>query len=53
MELKLGGAWTVSTVLPITPFNVAEIVVVPAATAVARPPAVIVAVAVLEEAHVT
>jgi hypothetical protein len=44
---------TVSVVEPITLPNVAEIAVVPEAMAVARPPDVIVAVAVLEEAQVT
>jgi hypothetical protein len=43
---------TVSVVLPVMLPEVAEMVVVPAATAVARPPAAMVAVAVLDEAHV-
>ncbi len=51
------GGWrrhqrAVSVVLPVTVPEVAEMVVVPAATAVARPPAAIVAVAVLLDAHV-
>jgi hypothetical protein len=47
------GAGTVSVVLPLTAPSVAEIVVVPALTAVASPAALIVALAVFDEAHVT
>jgi hypothetical protein len=47
------AAITVSTVLPVTPFNVAEIEEVPTAAVVARPAAVIVAVDGVAEAHVT
>jgi hypothetical protein len=43
---------TVSTVEPTTEPEVALIVLLPAATAVANPPALIVAVAVVPEAHV-
>jgi hypothetical protein len=43
----------VSTVLPVTVSEVAEMVVVPGATAVARPPASMVATAVLDDAQVT
>jgi hypothetical protein len=46
------AAFTVSVVLPVMLPEVAEIVVVPAATAVARPPAAIVAVVVLDDAQV-
>src|SRR6516165_3081388 len=44
---------TVSPVLPLTAPNVAEMVVVPAAAAVANPVELIVAAAVFEDAHVT
>jgi hypothetical protein len=44
---------TVSTVLPLTAPSVAEIVVVPPATAVASPAALMVATALLDEAQVT
>ena len=44
---------TVSTVEPLTDPSVALIVLVPAATLVARPPTLIVAVAVVPEAQVT
>ena len=44
---------TVSTVDPVMPFCVAEIVLVPVATPVARPAALIVATAVVADAHVT
>jgi len=47
------AAVTVSTVEPTTDPDVALIVLVPIATAVASPPAPIVAVAVVPEAHVT
>jgi hypothetical protein len=47
------GAGTVNTVDPTTDPEVALIVLVPAAKADANPPAVIVAVAVVAEAHVT
>jgi len=46
------AAFTVSVVVPLMLPEVAEIVVVPAATAVARPPAAIVAAAVLDDAQV-
>src|SRR5262249_50680879 len=48
-----GPGVTVSPVLPLTAPSVAEIVVVPAATPVASPVELIVAAAVLEDAHVT
>ena len=44
---------TVSTVLPVTPLSVAEMVVVPATRVVARPPAAIVAFAASVDAQVT
>ena len=44
---------TVSVVLPLTAPSAAEMTEVPAATAVARPAAEIVAVAVVADAHVT
>jgi hypothetical protein len=44
---------TVITVEPVMPLSVAEMVEVPAATAVAKPAVVIVATAVVPEAHVT
>ncbi len=44
---------TVRTVLPVIPLKVAEIVLVPAATPVARPAAVMVETPVFEEVHVT
>jgi len=44
---------TVNVVDPVTPFNVAEIVLVPVATPVAKPAALIVATDVVPEAHVT
>ena len=47
-----GGTCTRSNVLPLTPFSVAEIVVLPLETAVHRPPELIVATAVLEEVQV-
>ena len=47
------GVCTVSVVPPVTPPRVAEMVLVPAATPVARPAEVIVATPVLEEAHAT
>ena len=47
------GACTVRVVLPVTLPDVAETVLVPAATPVARPAVVIVARPVFEEAHVT
>jgi len=47
------AAVTVSTVEPTTDPEVALIVVVPIATAVASPPVLIVAVPVVPEAHVT
>jgi hypothetical protein len=50
METSAAGC-TVSVVLPVTVPDVAEIVVVPTATVAARPPAAMVAVAVLEEAQ--
>jgi hypothetical protein len=52
MDFKV-AAVTVSVVLPETPPDVAEIVELPAATAVATPEALIVAVAGVPEAHVT
>ncbi len=45
--------WTVSNVLPLTLFKVAEIVVVPAAMVVARPPELMVAALVLDEFQIT
>jgi len=45
-------AVTFRVAVPLTPFSVAVTVVDPAATPVARPAALIVAVAVLEELHV-
>jgi hypothetical protein len=47
-----GGAVTVSAAVPFTPVSVAVMVVDPAATAVERPAALMVAVAVLELVHV-
>jgi hypothetical protein len=52
METSAAGI-TVSVVLPDTAPEVAEIVVGPTATVVARPPAAMVAVGVLDDAHVT
>ena len=43
---------TVSVLLPVTPATAAEMVVVPAETPVARPPALIVATPVFDEVHV-
>ncbi len=51
--LMLEEPGTVSVVDPDTPLRVADMVVVPAAIAVAKPPVAIVAVAVLAEAQVT
>ena len=48
-----GAACTVRLVLPVTPLNVAVMVVPPAATAVARPALLMLATPVLEEDHVT
>jgi hypothetical protein len=48
-----GAACTVRVVLPETAPSVAEMVVVPAATAVAKPAALTVATALLEETQVT
>ena len=48
-----GPAATVRPVLPLTDPRVAEIVVVPVETAVARPPVVTVATAVVDDAKVT
>ena len=48
-----GPGVTVSPVLPLTDPSVAEMVVLPAATAVTSPAGLIVAVAVFEDAHVT
>jgi hypothetical protein len=47
-----GAACTVRFVLPVTPLSVAEMVVLPALTAVATPALLIVATLVLEEVHV-
>ena len=47
------AAVTVSEALPVTPLCAAEMVVVPAATPVARPEALIVATEVFAEVHVT
>jgi hypothetical protein len=47
------AAVTVRTVLPVTPFNVAEIDEVPTAAPVANPALVIVATDEVAEAHVT
>ena len=44
---------TVSSVLPLTPASVAEMLVLPRETAVASPLALMVATAVLDEDHVT
>jgi hypothetical protein len=52
MDCSVAGV-TVSTVEPATDPEVALMVLVPTATAVANPPAVMVAVAVVPEAHVT
>ncbi len=52
MDVRV-GACTVRVVLPVIPPKVAEIVLVPVATAVASPAAVMVATAVFEEAHAT
>lgn len=53
MELRVfDEAVTVRVVDPLTPVRVAEMVVVPAAAPVARPEALMVAVAVLEDAQV-
>jgi hypothetical protein len=52
MDVSAAAA-TVSVVLPVMLPEVAEIVVVPVATAVARPPTAMVAVAVLDDAQVT
>ena len=46
METSVGGVWTISVVPLVTPAREAEIVVVPAETAVARPLALMVATAV-------
>ena len=51
-ERVFAAAVTVRVAEPVTPLSEAEMVVVPAATAVARPEVLTVAVAVLEEAHV-
>ena len=48
-----GAGCTVKVVLPDTEFSAAEILVVPAARAVASPPALIVAVPVAEDVQVT
>ncbi len=53
IEVKVGGGFTVSKVLPVTPESAAEMVVVPAATAVADPAALMVATLLLDEVHVT
>jgi hypothetical protein len=52
MDISTAGR-TVSTVLPLTMPEVAEMVVVPTATVVARPPAAIVAAAGFVDAQVT
>jgi hypothetical protein len=52
LVVTTGGAFTVSVVDPTTPPLVALIVEVPAFTAVARPAALIVATAVVPDAHV-
>jgi hypothetical protein len=51
METSEAGS-TASVVFPVTVPEVAEMVVVPTATVVARPPAAMVAVAVLDDAQV-
>ena len=51
--MMVSGACTVSVVLPVMVPCVAEIVVVPAATPLAKPAEVMVAVAVLDELQVT
>ena len=48
-----GATWTVRVVLPLTPLSPAEMVVVPADTAVAKPLALIVATPVLDDVQVT
>jgi len=53
MEVSVGGTRTVSVVVPVTPLMVAEIVAPPAETAVAKPAALIVAMPVFDEVHVT
>lgn len=44
--------WTASVVVPVTPFSVAAIVVLPGLTPVARPVVLIVAMLILDEAQV-
>ena len=53
MVILSGVVWTVRVVLPVTVPSVAEMVVVPALTAVARPLLLIVATLVLEDVHAT
>jgi len=52
MEFNVGGALTVNSVFPLVDPSVADIVLVPTATADARPPLLIVATPVLPDAHV-
>ena len=52
IEVSVGEGWTVRAVLPVTPASVVEIVVLPANTAVAKPPALTVATAKLDEFQV-
>ena len=51
IELSVGTVCTVNVVLPVTPASVAERVVLPADTAVARPLALMVATVVCDELH--
>ncbi len=53
IEASVTGALTVSTVLPVTPESRAEIVEVPAAMAVAKPLALMVATAVFADDQLT
>ena len=48
-----GAGWTVRAVDPVTEPRVAEIVLVPAATPKARPPALMLAVELFDDAQVT
>lgn len=52
VTIASGAAVTVSVVPLVTPAKVAEILVVPAETAVAKPPALTVATPVLDNLHV-
>ncbi len=52
IALKVGGAVTVNTLVPVTPPTTAEMVVLPPDSPVAKPPAVMVATDVFDELHV-